>query len=630
MNIKANFSGGIKAIAMQGAEAAPIKGVIHAASAIRAELSEGEGIRAEMKTGGYVKGLDGKSAYQIAVENGFEGTEEEWLASLKGEPGQADAEQVKQIITDYLEKNPVEGVTPEQVEKIIADYLERNPIEGVTPEQVKQTVESALQQAKESGEFDGAKGDDGGYYAPSVDDSGILTWEASKAGMPAVSAADIKGPKGDAGYTPVKGVDYFDGKDGYTPVKGIDYFDGNPGDPGTPGLDGISPTVSVQDISGGHRVTITDKDGEKTFDVMDGKDCSGGGASVQADWAVNDESDPAFVKNRTHYDYQAFDIRWDGDKTGKFALDMSMLGYSQGMYFVKVSDSVLSAEEVIGATAENVGFDSFTVTEDMIDMATFPGAIAINNNIVSVQDQSMINAALGTPDGYITNGTYFYMHEAYGYYVARFVAKPDVVEIPVKFLPKNLFDAAQSNWNENDPKSTAYVQNRTHWLERPYEPIVWDGSTDGRDSVDVSAMMGYPAGSVFVYKVSDHVLTKDEITASNMEVDSNGGKGVGICDQIEDVVPDAIWTYGFYAVDENGYDLINVQCVSTAIAGDFTATMGINIPSTGTYCMPLQFTANFRISADVYHTIDSHYLPESCATKEYVNNLITGAIGGSY
>ena len=33
-------------------------------------------------------GHDGKSAYEIAVENGFEGTEVEWLMSLQGEPGQ--------------------------------------------------------------------------------------------------------------------------------------------------------------------------------------------------------------------------------------------------------------------------------------------------------------------------------------------------------------------------------------------------------------------------------------------------------------------------------------------------------------------------------------------------------------
>ncbi len=37
------------------------------------------------------------------------------------------------------------------------------------------------------------------------------------------------GPKGADGYTPIKGVDYFDGKDGYTPVKGVDYFDGKDG-----------------------------------------------------------------------------------------------------------------------------------------------------------------------------------------------------------------------------------------------------------------------------------------------------------------------------------------------------------------------------------------------------------------
>lgn len=33
----------------------------------------------------------GKSAYEVAVENGFSGTETEWLASLKGEPGAAGA-----------------------------------------------------------------------------------------------------------------------------------------------------------------------------------------------------------------------------------------------------------------------------------------------------------------------------------------------------------------------------------------------------------------------------------------------------------------------------------------------------------------------------------------------------------
>ncbi|WP_339233807.1 hypothetical protein [Oceanobacillus sp. FSL W7-1281] len=37
-------------------------------------------------------GADGKSAYDIAVDNGFEGTEEEWLESLRGPQGPAGAD----------------------------------------------------------------------------------------------------------------------------------------------------------------------------------------------------------------------------------------------------------------------------------------------------------------------------------------------------------------------------------------------------------------------------------------------------------------------------------------------------------------------------------------------------------
>ena len=39
--------------------------------------------------GGGGAGEPGKSAYEIAVENGFEGDEQAWLESLKGEKGDA-------------------------------------------------------------------------------------------------------------------------------------------------------------------------------------------------------------------------------------------------------------------------------------------------------------------------------------------------------------------------------------------------------------------------------------------------------------------------------------------------------------------------------------------------------------
>lgn len=41
-----------------------------------------------VRIGDSTNGVNGKSAYEIAVKNGFEGTEEEWLESLKGETGE--------------------------------------------------------------------------------------------------------------------------------------------------------------------------------------------------------------------------------------------------------------------------------------------------------------------------------------------------------------------------------------------------------------------------------------------------------------------------------------------------------------------------------------------------------------
>ncbi len=47
-------------------------------------------------------------------------------------------------------------------------------------------------------------------------------------------------------------------------------FDGEDGAPGRDGTDGVSPTLTVSDITGGHRITITDASGTRTVDVMDG------------------------------------------------------------------------------------------------------------------------------------------------------------------------------------------------------------------------------------------------------------------------------------------------------------------------------------------------------------------------
>lgn len=79
--------------------------------------------------------------------------------------------------------------------------------------------------------------------------------------------AGEQGPKGDPGEPGPQGPQ---GEPGTAGPPGAE------GPPGPQGEDGVSPEVSVTDIPGGHRVTITDASGPHSFDVMDGKDGAGG------------------------------------------------------------------------------------------------------------------------------------------------------------------------------------------------------------------------------------------------------------------------------------------------------------------------------------------------------------------
>lgn len=58
----------------------------------------------------------------------------------------------------------------------------------------------------------GPQGEDGGYYSPSVDSEGNLTWTASESDMPSVVGANIRGPIGPTG---IQGPVGADGKSAY-------------------------------------------------------------------------------------------------------------------------------------------------------------------------------------------------------------------------------------------------------------------------------------------------------------------------------------------------------------------------------------------------------------------------------
>jgi len=86
-------------------------------------------------------GADGKSAYEIAVEHGYVGTETEWLASLKGEPGETPD------MSEYPKTSEVTTIVEREIEAATGDFhshANKATLDAFTPELLQEL--SGLQQ----------------------------------------------------------------------------------------------------------------------------------------------------------------------------------------------------------------------------------------------------------------------------------------------------------------------------------------------------------------------------------------------------------------------------------------------------------------------------------------------------
>lgn len=175
------------------------------------------------------------SAYGIAVKWGYVGTEEEWLDSLKGERGPRGepGPQGEQGIPGTVS---FEELTEEQIAMLKGEKGDPGPAgkDGATGPAGK----------------DGEQGSDGVSIASVVQ----TTTSTEDGGINVVSVTLSDGK-----------VFRFNVRNG---SKGSN---GTNGTNGKNGRDGVSPTVTTSTITGGHRVSITDSTGTKSFDVKDGK-----------------------------------------------------------------------------------------------------------------------------------------------------------------------------------------------------------------------------------------------------------------------------------------------------------------------------------------------------------------------
>lgn len=143
------------------------------------------------------QGISGKSAYTIAIENGFNGTEEEWLSSLKGNPftySDFTPEQLAQLVgpqgkTGYY-------YIPSVSKEGILSWTNSGNLSNPDPVNIK-----GLQ--GDQG-IKGERGDVGYYFTPSVDSEGNLSW-INNGNLSNPNPINIKGPQGIQGPIGPKG-----------------------------------------------------------------------------------------------------------------------------------------------------------------------------------------------------------------------------------------------------------------------------------------------------------------------------------------------------------------------------------------------------------------------------------------
>lgn len=197
-------------------------------------------------------GVNGKSAFEIASENGFSGTESEWLESLKGSDGLPGKD--GENGTDG--QNGADGINGKSAFEIAV----KNGFVG--------TESEWLESLKG---IDGLPGKDGKNGTDGRDGENGIDGRNGTDGKSAYIIAVEHGFSGTESewLESLKGSDGLPGKDGENGADGINGIDGQNG---SNGADGVSPAVTLTEQDDGVLVSITDADGVHTAFIRHGND----------------------------------------------------------------------------------------------------------------------------------------------------------------------------------------------------------------------------------------------------------------------------------------------------------------------------------------------------------------------
>lgn len=163
-----------------------------------------------------------------------------------------------------------------------ADAAAGSATAAQTSAQDAEDAADAAEASKEAAEDAADRAETATSHAPRVSAS-TGNWEVWDAEAEAYvdTGVHAQGEQGETGAAPTVDISTIPGGHRITITDeegdhSADVLDGEPGSPGqqgqpgSPGQDGVSPEVTITAITGGHRIKITDADGDHIANVMDG------------------------------------------------------------------------------------------------------------------------------------------------------------------------------------------------------------------------------------------------------------------------------------------------------------------------------------------------------------------------
>ena len=263
---------------------------------------------------------------------------------------------------------------------------------------------------------------------------------------------------------------------------------------GEKGNDGVSPAVSVAAITGGNRVTITDAEGAKTFDVMDGAQGASGAdgkdyvltdadkqeiaktaaglvdvPSVQPDWNQNDETQPDYVKNRPFYTGTVKTVLME-ESTVEFVKD-------HGMYVAEFpSTFVLTVGETYKVYWDGAAYECTCVSFSNIPLI---GNLSIMGAGSDTGEPFLIGVKNGVKIQIVAADT----SASHTFSISRFTQ--EVVKIDEKYLPDTVATKSE-------------VEATQEVLDGVFSSVAtftFDKQTSGRDTFNLNGFN--------YYKISD-------------------------------------------------------------------------------------------------------------------------------